>query len=137
MAQLLSYFIILIIMLSFISCYSTLQEDPLRHYNSDQESGYDSQAYPSYLSTIDDGAFKNLIQQRSDVLSLRKFDRVGSISSSGKTVNVNDYGAKGDGSDDDTEVLFASLTYSINGRFYSLKMIHNPMHECTHQENFT
>ncbi|KAE8098799.1 hypothetical protein FH972_016836 [Carpinus fangiana] len=101
--QLLSYFI-LIIMLTFISCYSTLQEDPLRHY-SDQESGYDSQAYPSYLSTVDDGAFNNLIKQRSDVLSLRKFDRLGSISSSGKTVNVNDYGAKGDGSYDDTEAF--------------------------------
>ncbi|KAM3690479.1 hypothetical protein ACB098_09G127500 [Castanea mollissima] len=71
-----------VFMLSFISCYSTLQKDPLRHFG--EESG-----------------FKNVIKQSTHVLRLKRFDRIlGTISTSGKTINVNDYGAKGDGTDD-------------------------------------
>lgn len=78
-----------VFMLSFISCYSTLQKDPLRHQ-----------------------ANKNVIKQSTHVLRLKRFDRIlGTISTSGKTINVNDHGAKGDGTDD-TEVLL----YQNNGR---------------------
>jgi hypothetical protein len=101
-----------------------LKDDRLRHYYEDQ-SGYGSQAYPSYFSTIEDGAFKHLIKQRTDALSLKKFYKVGTISTSGKTVDVNDFGAKGDGTDDgqryyDTE--FVSLY------IYIYKETNSPIH---------
>ncbi|KAM4079553.1 hypothetical protein ACB094_09G124600 [Castanea mollissima] len=96
-----------VFMLSFISCYSTLQKDPLRHFG--EESG-----------------FKNVIKQSTHVLRLKRFDRIlGTISTSGKTINVNDYGAKGDGTDD-TEIsgtLEASNVrsdYSQDGRHWLL-----------------
>lgn len=51
------------------------------------------------------GTFKDFIKQKStDVMSIRKFGKLGDISSSLKTVNVNDYGARGDGKTDDTQV---------------------------------
>uniref|UniRef100_A0A2N9IYY6 endo-polygalacturonase n=1 Tax=Fagus sylvatica TaxID=28930 RepID=A0A2N9IYY6_FAGSY len=73
-------------MLSFISCYSTLQKEPLRHYG--EKSG-----------------FKDMIKQSTHVLSLKRIERVGTVSTSVKTVNVNDFGAKGDSTDDDTEAF--------------------------------
>ncbi|KAG5080571.1 hypothetical protein JHK86_004636 [Glycine max] len=56
---------------------------------------------------FDDGStFKDFIKQKStDVLSLKKFVKLGDISSSLKTVNVNDYGARGDGKTDDTQAF--------------------------------
>uniref|UniRef100_A0A7N2M460 Polygalacturonase n=1 Tax=Quercus lobata TaxID=97700 RepID=A0A7N2M460_QUELO len=75
MAQQIRYLLpFFVFMLSFISCYSTLQKDP---------------------------RFKDVIKQSTHVLRLKRFDRIlGTISTSGKTINVNDYGAKGDGTDD-------------------------------------
>ncbi|BBH07346.1 Pectin lyase-like superfamily protein [Prunus dulcis] len=53
---------------------------------------------------IDDGGnfSKDLIKQSSDVLSLKSFDKVDGTSAS---VNVNDFGAVGDGETDDTEAF--------------------------------
>ncbi|KAL5124402.1 Polygalacturonase [Glycine soja] len=72
---------LLFIMFSFVACHSTV--------------------------LFDDGStFKDFIKQKStDVLSLKKFVKLGDISSSLKTVNVNDYGARGDGKTDDTQAF--------------------------------
>ncbi|KAI4348701.1 hypothetical protein L6164_009392 [Bauhinia variegata] len=83
------------IVISFVACYCTglQQEDPLSLTVDD-------------LSSVDDGGtFKNLIKQSTDVLSLKSFDKLGSKASSLKTVNVIDYGAKGDGRTDDSEAF--------------------------------
>ncbi|XP_034918387.2 polygalacturonase isoform X1 [Populus alba] len=101
-ALLYSFFIISI---SIISSYSCSQEDPLNNYLEEQASGYDSQAYPSY---IDDGGFKDLIKLRSDVLGLQTFSKErGSKSTPVITVGVKDFGVKDDGGDDtdDTETF--------------------------------
>jgi hypothetical protein len=104
-ALLYSFFIISI---SIISSYSCSQEDPLNNYLEEQASGYDSQAYPSY---IEDGGFKDLIKLRSDVLVLQTFSKEGSKSTPVITVGVRDFGVKDDGGDDtdDTEVFSSQI----------------------------
>lgn len=105
-----------------ISCYSSasqvLEDNHLlgscgrpAHDHEISNHGYDSQAYdPSYFvsSTINlDGEFEGLIEEIThDAQSLKSIDhRVDSIATSRKTViNVNDFGAQGDGVYDDTEV---------------------------------
>ncbi|XVF82241.1 hypothetical protein PTKIN_Ptkin16aG0029600 [Pterospermum kingtungense] len=94
-----------IIFFSLFSRYNTFKEkeDPPSSYNNYFEevvaAGYDPQAYLSYFSTIiEDGNFKDLIKLRSEILSLQ---RLGTITStSAKTVNVDDFGATADGTDD-------------------------------------
>ncbi|KAJ7976798.1 Polygalacturonase [Quillaja saponaria] len=81
--HLLPFFIVIIISY-FASSYSSLQEDPL------DNPGYD-----------DGGSFKSVIKQNNAVLSLNRL--VASISA--KTVNVDSFGAKGDGSTDDTQAF--------------------------------
>ncbi|KAG4927878.1 hypothetical protein JHK84_053441 [Glycine max] len=77
------------IIISFVACYSTLQEDP------------PSSIYVDHSPSIDDGGtVKNLIEQSTNVLSLNRFDKRNSL----KKVSVNDYGAKGNGDTDDTEI---------------------------------
>ncbi|XWS59132.1 hypothetical protein CRYUN_Cryun08bG0095900 [Craigia yunnanensis] len=74
--------------------------DPPSYKNYFEEvaaAGYDPQAYPSYFSTIEDGKFKDLMRPRTEVLSLQ---RLGITSTSTKTVNVDDFGATGDGIND-------------------------------------
>jgi len=110
------------IFLSIISSYNCLQEDPLNNYLEEEASGYDSRAYPSHYSTIsEDGEFKNLVKLRSDVLiSLQAFSKVGGKSTSVRTVNVKDFGAKAVGGDD-TEVHIFFLTGSIIEPFMTTK----------------
>ncbi|XP_028223808.1 polygalacturonase-like [Glycine soja] len=80
-----------IIIISFVACYSTLQEDPPS-----------SIIYIDHSPSIDDGrTFKNLIKQSTNVLSLNRFDKRSSL----KKLSVNDYGAKGNGDADDTEAF--------------------------------
>ncbi|XP_027367339.1 polygalacturonase [Abrus precatorius] len=87
------YLSFIIIMVSFVACCSTFQEDPLSSFLEGSPN-------------IDDGAtFKDFIKQSTDVLSLKSFDKLGDISSSLKTVSVNDYGAQGDGKTDDTKAF--------------------------------
>ncbi|KAG5043348.1 hypothetical protein JHK87_007263 [Glycine soja] len=69
---------------------TTLQEDPPS-----------SIIYIDHSPSIDDGrTFKNLIKQSTNVLSLNRFDKRSSL----KKLSVNDYGAKGNGDADDTEI---------------------------------
>lgn len=96
------FFIIFVI--SFISRHTLClanYHDPSysNNYYLDEiyEYGYDSKAYPSYLSSIEDGKSKDLIKLRTQILSLKN---VGGFSKRGKTVNVDDFGAKADGTDD-------------------------------------
>lgn len=87
-----------IIIISFVACYSTLQDqDPLISSIYVDDS-------PNYIDDGGSGTFKNLIKQSTNVLSLNRFEELGGISSSLEIVNVNDYGAKGNGLTDDTEV---------------------------------
>ncbi|XP_011020366.1 PREDICTED: polygalacturonase-like [Populus euphratica] len=94
------------IFLSIIPSYNCLQEDPLHNYLEEEASGYDSRVYPSHYSTISqDGELKNLVKLRSDFLiSSQAFSKVGGKSTSVRTVNVKDFGAKADGGDD-TETI--------------------------------
>ena len=102
MAQQIRYLLpVFVFMLSFnISCYSTLQKDPLRHFG--EESG-----------------FKVVIKQSTHILRLKRFDRIlGTISTSGKTINVNNYGAKGDGTDDTEVYSFIRIMVDLNSGFW-------------------
>uniref|UniRef100_A0A2C9VFT3 endo-polygalacturonase n=2 Tax=Manihot esculenta TaxID=3983 RepID=A0A2C9VFT3_MANES len=102
------FFIILLLSIIFviiIPCYYCLPGDTLNHYLEEQGGeafGYHySQAYPSYFSSIEDSQFKDFIKLRSsNVLNLKIFDKVGSTSTSVKTVNVDDYRANTDSADD-------------------------------------
>ncbi|TKY62608.1 Polygalacturonase protein [Spatholobus suberectus] len=83
-----------IIIISFVACYSTSLEDP------------PSSIYVDNSPSIDDGGtFKNMIKQSTDVFALNRFDKLGNHHRSHKMVNVNDYGAKGNGCTDDTEAF--------------------------------
>ncbi|XP_054796912.1 polygalacturonase-like [Prosopis cineraria] len=83
----LMFCIIVTIVIPLVPCHGTSQEDPLNNI-------------------IDGGTFNNLIQQRTQVLRLKRFVNLGvtSLSSISK-FNVNDFGAKGDGKSDDTEAF--------------------------------
>ncbi|KAK7278913.1 hypothetical protein RJT34_23952 [Clitoria ternatea] len=73
-------------MISFVACSCALQDLPLPY------------------NYIDDGRLsKDFIKQSTDVLSLESFHKLGSPAF--KFVNVNDYGAKGDGKSDDTQAF--------------------------------
>ncbi|XP_058075590.1 polygalacturonase-like [Magnolia sinica] len=96
-----------IIMLWFCysSCYSNLLEDPLSAFNH-EALPYEKGAYPTYFGTIDevDHEFGNQISTTTQfgrsIFSSLRFDQVGSPESSATVVNVKDFGAKGDGTDD-------------------------------------
>lgn len=83
---LLSFFIIIT---SYVACYGPLQEEPFNRIHVDDSRSID-----------DGGIFKKLIKQSTDVFSSNKFAKFGCTYPSLKTVNVIDYGAKGNGYDD-------------------------------------
>lgn len=113
-ALLYSFFII-----SIISSYNCSQEDPLDHNHlEEQASGYDSQAYPSYVG---DGEFEGLIKLQSDVLGLQTLSEGGSKSIPVKTIDVND-----SGEEDDTEVrIFFFFVYSQASSTYIYHKLNN------------
>ncbi|XP_058075587.1 polygalacturonase-like [Magnolia sinica] len=85
-----------IIMLWFCysSCYCNLLEDPLSAFNHG-EGPYD------YFGKINKlGQMSTTIRFGRSTLSSLKFDHMASPKSSATVVNVNDFGAKGDGTDD-------------------------------------
>ncbi|KAF9664730.1 hypothetical protein SADUNF_Sadunf16G0048500 [Salix dunnii] len=99
-ALLYSFFIVSI---SIISSYNCSQDDPLDNHLEERASGYDSQAYPSY---VEDGEFEGLIKLHSDVLGLQTLSEGGSKSIPDKTIVVDDSGVKADGGEDDDTELF-------------------------------
>ncbi|XP_031270986.1 polygalacturonase-like [Pistacia vera] len=101
------FFTFSIIFLSFISSYFCFSvKDPPYNYYHQEAYGYGhySQAYPSYFTTIEDAKFKEYLIKlmRNEILVSKN---VGTISSAKTTVNVDDFGAKGDRSTDDTEAF--------------------------------
>lgn len=98
-----------IIFISFFSRYLCLPgHDPPYNYFREEACGYghDSQAYPSYFNTIEDDKFKEYLinLMRNEIISLKNAAGT-TISFLKTTVNVDDFGAKGDGSTDDTEAF--------------------------------
>ncbi|XP_021283061.1 polygalacturonase-like [Herrania umbratica] len=79
-------------------------------YHLGEASSYNAQASPSYFSSIWNGKFKSFFKQTTQDLKLHRFDDdddenypslpAGPGRPASKTVSVDDFGAKGDGSDD-------------------------------------
>ncbi|CAL5193463.1 unnamed protein product [Lathyrus oleraceus] len=91
------FFSFTIIIISFVACNSNLQKDPLIATYVDNSPSNDDDGGGTLL-------FKNLIKENTNnVLSLNKFG--GTSSHKLEIVNVNDYGAKGDGYTDDTQAF--------------------------------
>ncbi|XP_042484990.1 polygalacturonase-like isoform X2 [Macadamia integrifolia] len=112
----------LFMLLCSYSCYSILQEDPFSNY-LDEVSVYNTLVYPNYpnyFSTVDDreGDFesisKSLMNYKTEISTLEQLDQVGSLATSVTVVNVDDYGAKGDGRDDteNKNYLLKPITFS-------------------------
>ncbi|KAL2327030.1 hypothetical protein Fmac_020457 [Flemingia macrophylla] len=120
----LSFLVIIISSVACQCCHGTALKDPLDLF----DEGY------SYVD--DGGTFKDYIKQSEDVLSLKKFDNLGDDyrSPSLKMVNVNDYGAKGDGKTDDTQAFYkawhvacsspsSGAVFVVPQKYYLLKPI--------------
>ncbi|KAK9010490.1 hypothetical protein V6N11_036997 [Hibiscus sabdariffa] len=96
--------LVIITIFSLFSRYSSLEEGPPPPYNYFEDvvsAGYDPLAYPSYLSTLQDGNSKDLISHPTQLLTLQS---LGLTSPSTKTVIVDDFEATGD-ADDDTQAF--------------------------------
>lgn len=108
--------------MSFSSCYNIkfLDDDHKMNYLK-REFGYDFQAYPSnYFNTIHDRENNNNNNNnnvRGKILErIRRFQRFKNFvkvneddKAKGPTISVDDFGAKGDGNADDTNVSFFSF----------------------------
>ncbi|RWR72668.1 Polygalacturonase [Cinnamomum micranthum f. kanehirae] len=83
----------------FYSSHTILQKDPLLIcVNGDP--GFDQRAYPSYFGHILD-EFSSIMGFEPSILSLEGFNPVGSPETSSDTeLSVDDFGARGDGTDD-------------------------------------
>ncbi|KAL5556210.1 hypothetical protein UlMin_038446 [Ulmus minor] len=96
---------------------SSLQEIVPSSIHSVVDDTNDFQAYPSYFSLLQDGKFKGLIKQRPETFSLERFGEVlDKIPGSCKTVNVDDFGAKGDGSSDDTRAFRKAWKFACSSK---------------------
>ncbi|KAL8467513.1 hypothetical protein ACS0TY_030949 [Phlomoides rotata] len=93
-----------IVVLSLTSlCTNSLHDDDLHNnIHFQEEYGYDFSNYPSYFSPIDDVKFDNFVKIERPFLH--------PLAASAKTTNVLDFGAKGDGSTDDTKAFESAWT---------------------------
>lgn len=84
---------------------------PHNIYIDDQEEyGYDFKGYPTYFGTIEDNMFLDSVKaETSGSGSFFDLMKKGNLEASAKLVNVENFGAKGDGSTDDTEVCYVWL----------------------------
>ncbi|GFY96227.1 polygalacturonase ADPG2-like protein [Actinidia rufa] len=95
-------FVIIVILTSFILGYtsSAIHEEPPHDYHLEQY-GYGFKAFPSYITTIGDNDFGISMSYENGIFGLREVDYgVGRVLASSQTINVDGFGAKGDGSDD-------------------------------------
>ena len=92
-------------------CFSSFQDDPLGNF-LDQTPGYDLSAYPSFFGTVHEdqsdefeaGFGKLKMDYHAEIVDSTRYDRMGTPVSGLGEVNVDDFGAEGDGKTDDTEV---------------------------------
>ncbi|KAK8600630.1 hypothetical protein V6N12_050483 [Hibiscus sabdariffa] len=92
--------LVIITIFSLFSRYSSLEEGPPPPYNYFEDvvsAGYDPLAYPSYLSTLQDGNSKDFISHTTQLLTLQ---RLGLTSPSTITLIVDHFGATGDAAND-------------------------------------
>ncbi|XP_065856633.1 polygalacturonase [Euphorbia lathyris] len=102
------FMIVLIVFSIFLpSSYDCFQldtstiNDYIEESSTYETSNQPYASYPSYFSPIQDGPNSNdFFKLTSNFLNFKIYDQVGVTSTSVKTVNVRDFGAKGDGSDD-------------------------------------
>lgn len=103
--------------------FSNFREDPLSLYPV--QNNHDPRAYPLFSDTLDDqdgnlehSLNRQLISDKSNVFHFTRFNRLRSLLSSPKVLSVDQFGAKGDGSDA-TEVKPAeqSLLFGPNRHF--------------------
>ncbi|XXG64147.1 hypothetical protein AAC387_Pa05g2177 [Persea americana] len=87
------------------SCDGRKLEDPLSNW-VDDALPYDDGPYTTYFSAIDDDEHElrpelmSVIDFEPAISEFKRLDDVGSPQSSDRVVNVDDFGAKGDGADD-------------------------------------
>lgn len=113
----------------FISCYSKLLKGPLSNF-VDEALPHKEIAYPTYFGTIDNedhgsqSALTNVIDFSPTISRFRRLDNVGGSQSAIKVVNVDDFGAKGDGTTDDTKVPINVKIVKTKERSYSCSIYH-------------
>jgi polygalacturonase len=97
--------LLLILLPSFVSCFSsTYQESPVANVLEHTHSYDDSRDYRPYFSTIDrkDNDLKHIFPRllNFEAKVVARLDQASAPVSSAKVVNVDDFGAKADGTDD-------------------------------------
>lgn len=98
-------FSFIIFILSIVSCCISLRDDLLDNYLQ-EESGYDFQAYPSYFCPVEGIKLHNSAKIETEYSDFKK-SRI--LAASAKTINVQMFGAKGDGRTDDSKVIIPYL----------------------------
>ncbi|XP_020519751.1 polygalacturonase isoform X2 [Amborella trichopoda] len=86
------------------SSYCVFHEDPLPDC-LEEDPGYDTSAYPVYYGAILERESESKFDSENfgyepEFFTTERYDRVGSPEASLKVVSVDDFGAKGDGTDD-------------------------------------